>query len=36
MVEPKEEAIKVARQLHTGNIYVNGGAHSPKAPFWRL
>ena len=30
---PQEEAEKVARQLRTGNIFVNDGARNPKAPF---
>lgn len=33
VVGPKEEAIKVARQLRTGNIIVNGASRVPSAPF---
>lgn len=33
VVGPQEEAEKVARQLRTGNIYVNNGPRNPKAPF---
>ena len=33
VVGPQEEAEKVALQLRTGNIYVNGGARVSKAPF---
>lgn len=33
VVGPEEEAVKVARQLRTGNILINDGARSPKAPF---
>lgn len=30
---PKEEATKVARQLRTGNVLVNGNGRIPQAPF---
>lgn len=33
VVGPQAEAEKVARQLRTGNITVNGAARSPKVPF---
>ncbi|GBD71964.1 aldehyde dehydrogenase [Tetragenococcus halophilus subsp. halophilus] len=33
VVGPEKEAMDVARQLRTGNVTVNGGARSPKAPF---
>ncbi|GEQ32531.1 aldehyde dehydrogenase family protein [Marinilactibacillus psychrotolerans] len=33
VVGPEEEAVKVARQIRTGNITINGAARSPKAPF---
>lgn len=33
VVGPKDEAIKVARKLKTGNITINDGARTPKAPF---
>ena len=33
VVGPKDEAIKVARQLRTGNILVNGAGRVPSAPF---
>ncbi|MDN6639833.1 MAG: aldehyde dehydrogenase family protein [Tetragenococcus sp.] len=33
VVGPQKEAMDVARQLRTGNITVNGGARTPKAPF---
>lgn len=33
VVGPTEEAEKVARQLRTGNVYVNDGARNPRAPF---
>lgn len=33
VVGPENEAIKVARRLKTGNITINDGARSPKAPF---
>ena len=33
VVGPKDEAIKVARQLKTANITINDGARTPKAPF---
>ncbi|SDK56592.1 aldehyde dehydrogenase family protein [Alkalibacterium thalassium] len=33
VVGPEDEAIKVARKLKTGNITINDGARTPKAPF---
>ena len=33
VVGPKDQAIKVARHIQTGNIYINDGPRSPKAPF---
>lgn len=33
VVGPEEEAVKVARQIRTGNITINDAARSPKAPF---
>ncbi len=33
VVGPQDEAERVARQLRTGNIYVNKGPRNPKAPF---
>ncbi|MGO4938338.1 aldehyde dehydrogenase family protein [Fundicoccus sp. Sow4_H7] len=33
VVGPAEEAERVARQLRTGNVYVNNGARNSKAPF---
>lgn len=33
VVGPVDEAEKVARQLRTGNVYVNDGARNPRAPF---
>lgn len=33
VVGPQEDALRVARQLRTGNVIVNGGARSSKAPF---
>lgn len=33
VVGPQEQALKVARQLRTGNVFVNDGPRSPKAPF---
>lgn len=30
---PQEEAVKVARQLRTGNVNVNQGDRNPRAPF---
>ncbi|WP_207942061.1 aldehyde dehydrogenase (NAD+) [Enterococcus sp. DIV2402] len=33
VVGPTEEAEKVARQLRTGNVIVNGGKRTAKAPF---
>ncbi|MCC5889994.1 MAG: aldehyde dehydrogenase family protein [Alkalibacterium sp.] len=33
VVGPEDEAIKVARRLKTGNITINEGARTPKAPF---
>lgn len=33
VVGPQEEAEKVARQLRTGNVIVNGGNRTAKAPF---
>lgn len=33
VVGPEDEAIKVARKLRTGNITINDGASTPKAPF---
>lgn len=28
-----DHALKVGKQLRTGNVFINGGARSPKAPF---
>lgn len=33
VVGPKEEAYEVAKQLRTGNIFVNAGGRNPLAPF---
>lgn len=33
VVGPEDEAVKVARQLRTGNILVNGAGRVPEAPF---
>ena len=33
VVGPEDEAVKVARQLRTGNILVNGAGRIPEAPF---
>ncbi|WP_080147226.1 aldehyde dehydrogenase family protein [Marinilactibacillus piezotolerans] len=33
VVGPEDEAIAVARQIRTGNVLVNDGKRSPKAPF---
>ena len=33
VVGPEDEAKKVARQLRTGNILVNGAGRIPNAPF---
>lgn len=33
VVGPLEQALKVARKLRTGNVFVNDGPRSPKAPF---
>lgn len=33
VVGPEAEAVKVARQIRTGNITINDAARSPKAPF---
>lgn len=33
VVGPEEEAVKVARQLRTGNVIVNGQSRVPQAPF---
>ena len=33
VVGPEDEAVKVARQLRTGNVLVNGAGRVPEAPF---
>ena len=33
VVGPEDEAVKVARQLRTGNVIVNGAGRIPEAPF---
>lgn len=33
IVGPQEQAIEVAKQIQTGNIFINDGPRSPKAPF---
>lgn len=33
VVGPAEEAEKVARQIRTGNVFINDGGRSPRAPF---
>lgn len=33
VVGPQDLAIQVARQIQTGNIFINNGPRSPKAPF---
>ncbi len=33
VIGPEEEAVKVARQLRTGNVIVNGQGRNPRAPF---
>ncbi|GMA47123.1 aldehyde dehydrogenase family protein [Tetragenococcus muriaticus] len=33
VVGPEKEAMEVARQLRTGNVAINGGSRTPKAPF---
>ncbi|PRY83578.1 aldehyde dehydrogenase family protein [Alkalibacterium olivapovliticus] len=33
VVGPEDEALKVARQIRTGNVLVNDGELAPKAPF---
>ncbi|QGP77449.1 aldehyde dehydrogenase family protein [Tetragenococcus halophilus] len=33
VVGPEKEAMEVARQLKTGNVAINGGSSTPKAPF---
>lgn len=33
VVGPEDEAIKVARQIRTGNIFINDGEKTAKAPF---
>lgn len=33
VVGPEDEAVKVARQLRTGNVIVNGAGRVPEAPF---
>ncbi|GAA0359428.1 aldehyde dehydrogenase family protein [Alkalibacterium iburiense] len=33
VVGPKEEAIKVARQIRSGNVFINDGEKTAKAPF---
>lgn len=33
VVGPKEQALAVAREMRTGNVYINEGARNPRAPF---
>lgn len=33
VVGPQELALQVAREMRTGNVYVNHGARNPRAPF---
>lgn len=33
VVGPEEEAVSVARQLHKGNVLINGASRGPKVQF---